>query len=1219
MADGRVVIETALDTSNVRRDVQDINRELGNIGNNMDSVSNNMQSDIRQAVQRINNELRNIGENLSSVTGSMHTTLYSETTQMQNDTSQSVTNINNALANIGIHIAALAQAMSSDYSNGIDGMSTATRNEVNQVNNELNQMGRNAGTLGREMRNAYGSEFTGMTNDIRRGYVQISDESRRMMAEMNNAFRAQKMGMSDVYNEQIRIQHGYFQLAQSSKDWTGTTQEMIDKATELGAAQKKVTDAQINANRLAMMGMLQQIGMMNNMSTTASRISENYASWNNPLYSANRAGLALANSIEQVANSGSSAQLALEMHGPNASMKQLSNTMRDIDKQVMAFPIVFGLAAASAMGLYGALHSANMEMNPQYAEAYSNMMEKLSEALNPMKEAFAAVMIPLYNFVAGMADLVIQFNEAHPTLAKFIQGTMMLVPALMLILSPLSIGIGYFKGLRAILFSFKPVMMPIITGFAAMSGTVWLVAAAIAGLTVGITYLWNHCEAFRNVVTATASAIKEFGMHVLNTSKEMLAAAVNSELVQNAISKVKSACATAGQAALSFGQSIAAMGKYLFFAAVDGDHLNDWITHLPEPFQNTAQAIGQSVVNMRNAIISMLGPIQQFGQHMVALGQYLWSVIAVGDVMNDWITHLPVGFQSAAMIMGTVLNTLRESFIQVFSAIQQAFQGNFDPIIQAFTTFLPNIIGMLIGGIPGLVITMISLFMRMGEGAVTGGSQLMAQLGTIINSVLTAFIGFITTYLPMIVEKGVEILVMLVQGITSALPKIVEAVTSIITTFITGLVTLLPIIIETGINIIVSLVNAILSALPQLIDAAANIINTLVDGITKVLPIIIDAGIKIIITLVESIFKLLPQILDAGIKILMALVDGVLKTLPKLIDSAIKIIETLIRVIAENLPKIIDAGVKILNSLIDGILKILPQLIETAVKLITKIVETLVQNLPKIIESGVKILNSLIDGIMKILPQLIDTAVKLIVKIFDTLIQNLPKIIDAGMKILMALIDGLIKILPQLIDAGLKIIVELTKAFIDNLPKILECGVKIIAELIKGIWSMQMEIRSMILDKIGKVMTDALDGIKDSFFNAGKGFMDMMRKGIENAKSAVLNTVKDVAGAVRDFLPFSPAKVGPLSDLDKLNFGGPISDSLKLAMPQVSALMTDLVSMPQIQAASAGAASTSSTINHNNGGNTNNITVNIDPNNMNEFEQVLDFFNTFKQTKRARG
>ncbi|MEJ9158845.1 carbamoyl-phosphate synthase large subunit, partial [Bacillus cereus] len=76
--------------------------------------------------------------------------------------------------------------------------------------------------------------------------------------------------------------------------------------------------------------------------------------------------------------------------------------------------------------------------------------------------------------------------------------------------------------------------------------------------------------------------------------------------------------------------------------------------------------------------------------------------------------------------------------------------------------------------------------------------------------------------------------------------------------------------------------------------------------------------------------------------------------------------------------------------------------------------------------------------------------------------------------------------------------------------------------------------------------------------------IEMMAKGIKSAASWVTDAVSDLAQKARDFLPFSPAKTGPLSDLDHLDFGGPITDSIKLAFPQVGGLMSDLLDLPPI-------------------------------------------------------
>lgn len=978
------------------------------------------------------------------------------------------------------------------------------QNSMRQTQNDMRDMARTMGTSAKDM----------------------SHDWKYMSQEMKAEMKAVQQSLIPFKREQQRIQHEFRRMAMSSAEFSGSTKDFIGQANALGAAHKKASDALINGNRMAMGSMLQQIGMMNNMTSVARRISDNYTRMNNPLLMVNRTALGVVDSMHRFAMSGSAAQLAIEALGPSASMKDLNNYMRMINAQTMAFPIIFGMAALAAVKFYGALHSANMEMNPKYAAAYENMMKQLTKALKPLRDAFAAVMIPIFNFIAGMAELVIKFNEAHPTLAKFIAGMVMLVPALMLILSPLAIGIGYFAGLRAIMFMLAPIITPIAAGFAAMSGTVWLVAAAIAGLVVGFKYLYKSSETFRNAVNGAINAAKTFG----------------STIISAILSPVK-----------QFGSNLMLLANYLWHVINTSQILNGWLDSMPKGFQAVAKALGGAVVW-----------VQLFGSNLMLLGNFLWHVINTGEVFNGWLNDMPKGFQVVATLLGTVAATIRDTFLQLFGAIKEAAHGNFQPIIDMFISFIPNIIAILIGGIPGLIFSIATMFGRMNEGAATGGANLVTKFGEIATNVINTFVNFIATNLPRMIEQGMQVLIQFVQGITQALPQLVAAASNVITSFITGIAILLPTLIQTGIQLLVTLINAILSALPQLITAAAQIITTLVSGITTMLPMIITSAIQIMTTLLTQILTLLPTILDAGIKILMSLIDGIIQVLPVLIESAIQIIQTIITTLAGNLPKIIDAGVKILNSLIDGIMKILPKLIDTAVQLITRVVETLSKNLPRIIESGVKILNSLIDGIVKILPQLINTAVMLITRIVEALIQNLPRIIQSGVQILQALVKGIIQLLPLLITTAINLIIQIAQAIIGMLPKLLEAGKQILKAIIDGIISLAGSIGGVIYSNVIQPIVNKVKEAGSSFFNAGKGLLEQMKRGIESAAGSVLSAVSNIAGKVRDFLPFSPAKTGPLSDLDHLDFAGPIKDSLKRGAPGIYRMMNDVLSMPDI-------------------------------------------------------
>jgi phage-related protein len=123
-------------------------------------------------------------------------------------------------------------------------------------------------------------------------------------------------------------------------------------------------------------------------------------------------------------------------------------------------------------------------------------------------------------------------------------------------------------------------------------------------------------------------------------------------------------------------------------------------------------------------------------------------------------------------------------------------------------------------------------------------------------------------------------------------------------------------------------------------------------------------------------------------------------------------------------------------------------------------------------------------------------------------------------------------------------------------------------DLIKGNWQGAWNDLKSMVKSIFDDIVGIIENVGNDFFNAGKGLIDQIVKGIENAASAAYSAIQTVAGKIRDFLPFSPAKVGPLSDLDKLDFGGPITDSIKGALPNVQKMMTGLVTLPNINTAS---------------------------------------------------
>lgn len=65
-----------------------------------------------------------------------------------------------------------------------------------------------------------------------------------------------------------------------------------------------------------------------------------------------------------------------------------------------------------------------------------------------------------------------------------------------------------------------------------------------------------------------------------------------------------------------------------------------------------------------------------------------------------------------------------------------------------------------------------------------------------------------------------------------------------------------------------------------------------------------------------------------------------------------------------------------------------------------------------------------------------------------------------------------------------------------------------------------------------------------SLKSAGQKIVKSLLSGIKSMYSNVSNVCYSLASKIRDFFPFSPAKVGPLKDIDKMDFGTSIAKSI---------------------------------------------------------------------------
>ena len=115
------------------------------------------------------------------------------------------------------------------------------------------------------------------------------------------------------------------------------------------------------------------------------------------------------------------------------------------------------------------------------------------------------------------------------------------------------------------------------------------------------------------------------------------------------------------------------------------------------------------------------------------------------------------------------------------------------------------------------------------------------------------------------------------------------------------------------------------------------------------------------------------------------------------------------------------------------------------------------------------------------------------------------------------------------VSSGISSIVS----FFSGLPsKAMAHIIRLASQLVSNFTSMMSNAKSAVSRGITNVI-NTVKNFGSQFLSAGKGLLKELVSGITSGIGKAKDAVKNGMDAIRSFLPFSPAKEGPLSDLDK--------------------------------------------------------------------------------------
>lgn len=132
----------------------------------------------------------------------------------------------------------------------------------------------------------------------------------------------------------------------------------------------------------------------------------------------------------------------------------------------------------------------------------------------------------------------------------------------------------------------------------------------------------------------------------------------------------------------------------------------------------------------------------------------------------------------------------------------------------------------------------------------------------------------------------------------------------------------------------------ITNALPGLLDTGISFITTIANGILQNLPGLITTAGELITTFASFLLQNAPTIMEKGAELILNLVNGIVNNLPQIMTAAVTTIAKFLATIASNLPQIVTKGIEIIGKLVVGLIQAIPKIVAAIPQIISAIKET---------------------------------------------------------------------------------------------------------------------------------------------------------------------------------------------------------------------------------------------------------------------------------------
>lgn len=608
-----------------------------------------------------------------------------------------------------------------------------------------------------------------------------------------------------------------------------------------------------------------------------------------------------------------------------------------------------------------------------------------------------------------------------------------------------------------------------------------------------------------------------------------------------------------------FGEIAAVMGTLIDTAAPLINQITTGLapsfSSLMEGLQKVIPALGEGLSNALNVLLPIIesvgSAVGKFMEKFPRLSAFILVAVAgLAGLASSFVGALNV-IAPIAPIIGSIITKLGG-----FGAIIGTIGGWFTKLLG----FMKPVLGFLkflrplLGGIPGLIIgalmIIVPLIIKHWDSIVSFTKQAWDTIAQWTQQAWNNVLTFISGVVDGVVEwvqtswgNLTTIVSDLWSGITETITAILETTKTAIVDWATGVIEYWSGIWDTVSTTVSTAFNAVMTYLSPALEAIGEVFSAFGEFLLTAWTTIWD----MVTTVVSGIWEVIRAIIQGGLDILTALFSEIGATIVGLWSIAWDTIVAYLTPIVGTIVTTVTTGFNLVKDFISTVLTTIWEIVTyiwnsvvstvtTSLNAIWNVVSSIFNQIWNVIST---VLSSIWDTVSSVWNSILGTVTGVLSRIWDTVSSIFTQILDKVTSVAQAVwsvisekFNGVSTTVSYALGAVWNTVSSIFDQVVSYIRQAGELALSAIREKfdsMRGAVSNSLGMVLAIVREIPGKIVNALGNLGTLLRDSGAALMRGFGEGISSMVGSIQEKARRAVQSIRDFFPFSPAKVGPFS------------------------------------------------------------------------------------------